>query len=233
MRFWFMLAIVIFVLAGILTTGHSLAQISFTDVTAQAGINNPARGACIVFVDYDEDGYVDIYVGNSGGFLDLFGKPNLLYRNNGDGTFSDVAAEAGVADDRQTLGAAFGDLDNDGDLDLYLANDYGPNALYLNRGDGSFEDITEAAGVEGRLDIIDGDEIFSGSGVALADEDGNGYLDIYVVNLGTANMLYCNNGDVTFTDITNLAGVTAGGGPQGAGMAAVFSDCNDDGKLDL
>jgi hypothetical protein len=227
------IAISLIVLANIITVSDSLADTTFTEITAQAGINNAAKGACVAFADYNADGYVDIYVGNTGKYLEPLGKPNPLYRNNGDGTFTDVAAELGVADMRQTPGVAFGDFDNDGDPDLYLANDFGINALYLNNGDGSFEDITNAAGVVGAIDIIGGEEAPNGYGVALADHDNDGYLDIYVVNLGGANILYHNNGDGTFTDITAQADVQAGNGVQGAGTAAAFGDCNNDGRLDL
>jgi hypothetical protein len=227
------IAISLIILANIITVNDSLAEMKFTDITAQAGINNAAKGACVAFVDYDADGYMDIYVGNTGKVPEPSGKPNLLYRNNGDGTFTDVAAEVGIADSRQTPGAAFGDFDNDGDPDLYVANDFGLNALYLNNGGGSFEDVTDAAGVRGGVDVIGGEEVPNGYGVALADENNDGYLDIYVVNLGGGNILYRNNGDGTFTDISAQAGVQAGNGIQGAGTAAVFSDFNNDGRLDL
>jgi hypothetical protein len=227
------LGVAVYALSSVLVVSISPADIGFTDITAQAGIENTAKGACVAFADYNGDGFMDIYVGNSGKFPEPLGKPNLLYRNNGDGTFTDIAAEAGVADERQTQGAAFGDLDNDGDPDLYVANDFAINALYFSKGDGSFEDVTEAAGVRGGVDVIGGDEIPNGYGTVLADQNNDGYLDIYVVNLGGANILYCNNCDGTFKDATEQAGVKAGIGPQGAGTAAVFSDCNNDGKLDL
>ncbi len=233
MRIEYSVGIVIFVLVSILMVNDTAADIAFTDITVQAGIDNTAKGDCVAFVDYNRDGYVDIYVGNSGLEDSPLGKPNLLYRNNGDGTFTDVAAEAGVADARQTIGAAFGDFDNDGDLDLYLANDFGINALYLNKGDDTFEDITDAAGVKGAIDIIGGEEVPNGFGVALADYDNDGYLDIYAVNLGGGNILYRNSGDGTFVDSSAEADVKAGTGIQGAGRAAVFSDFNNDGKLDL
>ena len=209
------------------------ADVSFTDITSQSGVDNPAKGACVALVDYDGDGYLDIYVGNSGSFLEPLGKPNILYRNNGDGTFTDVAVEAGIADERQTQGVAFGDMDNDGDPDLYVANDFGINALYINNGDGTFDDVTEAAGVKGAIDIIGGEEAPNGYGTALADTDNDGYLDIYVVNLGGANILYRNNGDGTYTDVTEQADIGAGSGMLGAGTAAVFSDADSDGRLDL
>ncbi|MFC1715583.1 FG-GAP-like repeat-containing protein [Candidatus Poribacteria bacterium] len=228
---WF--ATSLLVLPNTVIVSDGLADIAFTNITEQAGIDNPAKGACVALVDYDGDGYVDIYVGNSGSFLEPLGKPNILYRNNGDGTFTDMAVEVGIADERQSQGVAFGDLDNDGDPDLYVANDFGVNALYINNGDGTFEDITEAAGVKGAIDIIGGEEAPNGYGAALADTDNDGYLDIYVINLGGANILYHNNGDGTFTDSTAQMDIGAGSGMLGAGTAAVFSDGNGDGRLDL
>ena len=151
----------------IIIIGDIPADVTFTDVTAQAGIDNTAKAACVAFVDYDGDGYLDIYVGNSGKFPEPLGKPNLLYRNNGDGTFTDMAVDAGIADDRQTQGVGIGDFDNDGDPDIYVVNDFGLNALYLNNGDGSFQDATDAAGVQGAVDIIGGEEAPNGYGVAL------------------------------------------------------------------
>lgn len=224
--------VAISLLSTIIVSGI-LADITFTDITVQAGIDNPAKGVCIAFVDYDGDGYLDIYVGNSGVFFEPLGKPNILYRNNGDGTFTDMAVEAGIADNRQTQGVAFGDMDNDGDPDLYLANDFGINALYMNNGDGSFRDVTEAAGVQGAIDIIGGEEAPNGYGTALADINNDGYLDIYVVNLGGSNILYRSNGDGTYTDVTEEVNAKAGIGVMGAGTAAAFSDVNNDGRPDL
>jgi len=220
-------------LFSIIIVSGILADITFIDITAQAGIDNPAKGACVALVDYDGDGYLDIYVGNSGVIFEPLGMPNILYRNNGDGTFTDMAVEAGIADGRQTQGAAFGDVDNDGDPDLYVANDFGMNALYINNGDGSFQDVTETAGIKGAIDIIGGEEAPNGYGTALADINNDGYLDIYVVNLGGPNILYRNNGDGTYTDVTIEVNARAGAGVMGAGTAAAFSDADGDGRLDL
>ena len=232
MRSYF-LGIIIFVLVSVIISFSSLADITFSEVSVQAGIDNSAKGTCVAFLDYNGDSYVDIYVGNNGRFPEALGMPNCLYLNNGDGTFTDVAAEVGVADNRQTQGMAFGDFDNDGTPDLYVANDFGINAIYLNKGDGTFEDVTDAAGVIGGIDIVGGDELPNGYGVALADEDNDGHLDIYIINLGSPNILYHNNGDGTFEEITEQSGVVAGSGPLGAGTAAVFGDCNNDGRVDL
>ncbi|MHA2201990.1 MAG: FG-GAP repeat domain-containing protein, partial [Candidatus Thorarchaeota archaeon] len=106
MRVKFLLGIVIL---SIFIVNRSLAETTFTEITAQAGINNTSKGTCAAFADYDGDGYVDIYVGNNGKLPEPMGKPNILYHNNGDGTFTNVADATGVADARQTQGIAFGD----------------------------------------------------------------------------------------------------------------------------
>lgn len=227
------LSIAIFIFMGALIICSSLADISYTLSPVQNGIDNTDKGTCVSLVDYNGDDNLDIYVGNNGIFPEPMGKPNRLYLNNGDGTFTDVASEAGIADDLQAQGVAFGDFDNDGDPDLYVANDFGINTIYFNNGDGTFADMTGNAGAVGGIDIVGGDEIANGYGVALADENSDGYLDIYVVNLGSGNILYRNNGDGTFSDITEQSGTKAGAGPQGAGTAAVFGDCNGDGRVDL
>lgn len=229
----FFLGITIVVLTSIFIICNSLADMKFSEVGAQAGIDNAAKGTCVAFLDYNGDGHIDIYVGNNGRFPEPLGQPNHLYRNNGDGTFTDVAAAAGVADVRQTQGVAFGDFNNDGDPDLYVVNDFGINGMYFNKGDGSFEDVTDAAGVVGGIDVIGEEEVPNGYGVALADENSDGHLDIYIVNLGSPNILYSNNGDGTFAEITEQSGVVAGTGPVGAGTAAAFGDCNNDGRVDL
>ena len=201
------------------------------------------RPSAVVF-DYDRDGDLDFYVTELGGF------PNRLYRNDGDLDLVDVAKESGVAAvDSHSTGAVACDLDNDGDQDLYVGAWGHPNdgldfrspaelqgnrdSLFLNLGDGRFEDITEAAfGSQAN--------IRSAASVACADVDGDGWLDIYVGNLadedfrdfdtanhpGHYNVLYRNNGDMTFTDVSEEAGVR---GPQvvmrgSGGQAIVFRD---------
>lgn len=182
------------------------------------------RPSAVVF-DYDRDGDLDFYVTELGGF------PNRLYRNDRDLAFVDVAEETGVAAvDSQSTGAVACDFDNDGDQDLYVGAWGDPNdgfgfrspaqeqgnkdSLFLNRGDGSFEEITDTAfGREVNLR--------SALSIACADVDGDGWLDIYVGNLadgdfrhfdspshpGHYNILYRNNGDLTFTDVSEQAGV--------------------------
>ncbi|MEK7400143.1 MAG: CRTAC1 family protein, partial [Candidatus Poribacteria bacterium] len=229
----FSLVMVTLILISLFIVDYTIADINFIDITAKARINNTDKASCAAFVDYNGDGYLDIYVGNKGAFAEPLGKPNLLYHNNGDGTFKEVAASSGVADPNHAQGVAWGDFNNDGKPDLYVVNDFAYNALYINKGNGTFENITQTAGVKGGIDIVGGVEVPNGYGIALADVNNDGHLDIYVVNLGAPNILYINNGDGTFTDITAQAGVGGGFGPQNAGTAAVFSDCNNDGKIDL
>ncbi|MFQ5715313.1 MAG: HEAT repeat domain-containing protein [Candidatus Scalinduaceae bacterium] len=215
-------------------------------------------GSGVCMADYDNDGFVDIYAVNGAGYTHFYGKKwwwykdpyNTLYHNNGDGTFTDVTEKAGVGDSGWGMGCAFGDYDNDGNPDLYVTN-YGANILYHNNGDGTFTDVTEEAGV--------GDEGW-GTSLAWGDYDNDGDLDIYIANYlvfdktmnpgepnsafrinmpllmnsklfdGQRNVLYRNNGDGTFTDVTNEAGV---GNSPGKSMGVVFFDFNDDGYQDI
>ena len=240
----------------------------FKDVTEAAGINfvhsEGVRssllpedvGSGAAFADYDNDGHIDLYVVNNPGPLNAkvtkASPGNVLYRNNGDGTFINVTVEAGVGDHGYGMGCVFGDYDNDGDLDLYVTN-YGPNVLYHNNGDGTFTDVTEEAGV--------GDARW-GTGAVFGDYDNDGDLDLYVPNYiehdldklaedqkvsmqyGQSvprilnphsfepqdNMLYRNNGDGTFTDVTAELGVESHGGRS---LQAIFTDFDLDGDLEL
>jgi hypothetical protein len=186
---------------------------TFTDFTASSGVGHMASSSGCTFGDYDDDGDLDLYVVNSGA-------ADVLYRNNGDGTFSDVTIAAGVAGPGKGENAAFGDYDNDGDLDLYLVNYYQPNVLYRNNGDGTFTDVATAAGVG---------YVAASMSAIFGDYDNDGYLDLYVANLGGANILYRNNGDGTFADVTAVAGV----GDEGASLGTAFGDYDHDGDLDL
>ena len=243
-------------------------QIQFIDATAAAGIQfrhqNGAKGdyhlpeqlgAGGAFFDYDNDGDLDLYLVNSG---DLPGEGresnvnSVLYRNNGDSTFTDVTGGAG-ADNKGNygVGAACGDYDNDGHPDLYLTN-FGANVLYRNNGDGSFTNVTEAAGV--------GDTMW-GSSATFLDYDRDGDLDLYVVNYlqyslnvphapcevdgirilchpknfdGAPDQFYRNNGDGTFTNVTEAAGFKVAEGPHsGKGLGVVAADFNNDGEADI
>jgi len=217
---------------------------AFTDVTAQAGVGDTGYGVGCAVGDYDNDGFVDLYVTNFGA--------NVLYHNNGDGTLTNVAAAAGVADNRWGASCAFADYDRDGYLDLYVTNYVAysieaekvcqvrnlttycdPRAypgtadiLYHNNGDGTFDDVTRAAGVyypQGR-----------GLGVAFSDYDDDGDLDFYVANDATQNFLYHNNGDGTFSESSLLAGVGfSEDGRAESGMGTDFGDYDNDGRFDL
>ena len=212
----------------------SLAVTTFTDVTQDAGVGHEGKGFSTAFFDYNNDGNLDIIIANGDG-------PNVLYKNNGNGTFDDVAEAAGVDDKRIGTGtwagtsAVCGDYDNDGDLDVYIAIDVMPpdpdailpafNVLYRNNGDGTFTDVTKEAGVQANE---------NGSvGAVWADYNNDNHLDLYIVNLGITNILYKNNGDGTFTDVTKEAGAEGGEGPAGSGLGAVFLDADNDGDQDL
>ena len=238
----------------------------FIDVTEEAGIvfrhsfgdfelTNilEATGAGAVFFDYNNDDHLDLYVVNGAwnhGVNDNRGRSlhgqlsNHLFRNDGDGTFTDVTEEAGVGDLGVGFGCSAADFDADGDLDLYVLN-YGPNVFYRNEGNGTFTDISTASGLA--------DPHFSLSAPWL-DYDRDGDLDVYVANYleydegvyrafypadghpgplsyaGQPDALYRNNGDGTFTDVTEEAGVL---NPDGRGMSATAADVNNDGWLDI
>ena len=242
--------------------------VQFKDVTEAAGIDfvhsRGTRSSLLPedmcsgagFADYDNDGDLDLYVVNIPGPLTAKvtakSPGNVLYRNNGDSTFTDVTENARVGDQGYGMGCVFGDYDNDGDLDLYITN-YGPNVLYRNNGDSTFTDVTENAGV--------GAAGWS-TGSAFGDFDNDGDLDLYVPNyveydlsnlermrkkskragqpIPSAlnphvfepqdNVFYRNNGEGTFTDLTAELQVEAHGGRS---LQAIFTDFDLDGDLDL
>jgi hypothetical protein len=219
------------------------------------------KGSGVGLIDFDNDGWLDIYVVNGATVDSLSGKVTpphaALFHNNHDGTFTDVAAKAGVTNDRWGFGVAIADYDNDGWPDIYVSN-YGKNRLYHNNHDGTFTDVAEKAGVQlGNWS----------TGATWGDYDGDGRLDLFVAgyihwdekNLpsskesggnnafctfrgeavacgprglkGEPDHLFHNNGDGTFTDVSVKAGVTDKAGYYGLG--AVFVDVNNDGKMDL
>ena len=233
-------------------------EFQFSDVTVESGVgflhHKPARaeivplGGGIVVLDFDNDGFDDVYVTDSEG-------SNALYRNGGDGTFTDVAAAAGVNDaEGMGNGGCAADYDGDGQRDLYVTN-YGPSKLFQNNGDGTFTDVTGPVGVG------DGDKIYRSMGCAWGDYDEDGSLDLVVVRhlderepdlFETKNFisavgrlaLYHNNGDGTFTNTTPLledaptgTGATASGDTfgnvWGAGFQPSWVDFDNDGDLDL
>jgi enediyne biosynthesis protein E4 len=256
---------------GFVKTG----PVVFEDISEEAGLTKwthkmgtpektylvETKGSGIGLIDYDNDGWLDIYVVNGSTFDALDGKETpphaALFHNNHDGTFTDVAAQAGVTNDRWGMGVAIADYDNDGWPDIYVTN-WGKNRLYHNNHDGTFTDLAEKAGVTlGNWS----------SGATWGDYDGDGRLDLFVAGYlhfdrdhlpvaevngvrnafcmfrgapvscgprglkGEPDHLFHNNGDGTFTDVSEKAGVADKAGYYGLG--AVFADVNNDGKLDL
>ena len=208
-------------------------------------------GAGCAFVDYDNDGWMDIYLVNSGK-CDFFDPNpplrNALYRNHRDGTFTDVTAKAGVAGGGYGQGVAVGDYDGDGFPDIYVTQ-YGRNILYHNNGDGTFTDVTEKAGVaapgwsssavwfdydnDGRLDLFVCQFVeFSKaqSKDCRAGEDAKRGYCIPHLYKPTSSWLFHNNGDGTFTDVSKASGIA---GYRGKAWGVVASDINNDGNLDL
>jgi len=220
-----------------------------------------ANGSGVGLIDYDNDGWLDIYLVNGSTFDALDGKAEpphaALFHNNHDGTFTNVAAKAGVTNDRWGFGVAIGDFDNDGWPDIFVAN-YGKNRLYRNNHDGTFTDVGEKAGITlGNWS----------AGATFGDYDGDGRLDIFVsgyVHFDRSNLpapgskavsysfcnfrgvsvmcgprglegepdhLFHNNGNGTFTDVSEKAGVSDPN--KYYGFTSVFVDLNNDGKVDL
>ena len=219
----------------------------FEESTEKAGVGGPDRyGFGCVAGDVDGDGDRDLYVTYYG--------PNVLYRNDGAGTFTDVTERAGAGDGHWGAGASLADADGDGDLDLYVANyvvfdennnlycgenrpgwrtvchprnfDPDPDVFYRNRGNGTFENATGAAGIADRTG--------KGLGVVWGDYDGDGDQDIYVANDDTPNFLWRNRGSGTFAEVGGLVGVALSedGIPQ-AGMGTDMADYDNDGRLDI
>ena len=247
-----------------------VSAVTYVDVTDEAGIrfqhSSGTRSSLLPedmgsgagFADIDNDGDIDLYIVNIPGPFKQNSVPldtptaNALYRNNGNGTFTDITKIAGVGHRGYGMGCVFADYDGDGNIDLYVTN-YGANVLYRNNGDGIFRDVTETAGVSCDL---------WSTGAAFADVDGDSDLDLYVCNYVTYdlekleemkeeslqsgkpvpsalnphvfepqdNVFYRNNGDGTFTDITTEVGIAA---PGGRSMQAIFSDFDADNDLDL
>jgi hypothetical protein len=219
---------------------------SFTDVTEQAGLASAGDGNYgmgVAVGDYDNDGYPDLYVTS-------YGK-NILYHNNGDGTFTDVTAKAGVAGGGWSVSAGFFDYDNDGKLDLFVtrymdwdtkhSKDCGGNyhtycppeefpattsILYHNNGDGTFTDVSEKSGITAKKGRA--------LGVAFADYDGDGFTDVYVANDGMQQYLFHNNGNGTFSEVGLEAGAALSeDGRRLSGMGVVFQDYDNDGRPDV
>lgn len=221
-------------------------ELRFTDVTERSGIRAPGYGMGVAAGDYDNDGHVDLYVTNY--------QSNQLWRNRGDGTFEDVTARAGVDDPRWSVSASWVDYDRDGWLDLYVGNyfrhsietdrrvcrmakqarDYcgplkgagDPDSLFRNRGDGTFEDVSESSGIH---------KAYGGAlGVVAADFNGDRWPDIYVANDGVANQLWMNQKNGQFLNEALLAGAAVNkDGMAEASMGLDAGDFDGDGDEDL
>ena len=226
---------------------------SFTDVSARAGLRASGWASSVCAGDYDNDGFLDLFVTYSG--------QNVLYRNRGDGTFADVTRAAGfpTGGTRWGSGCSFFDYDRDGKADLFVANylrfdlasaaevgngpnclwkgvpvNCGPrgmpfdtNLLFRNNGNGTFSDVSKASGIGG----VTGRYAMTASA---ADFDGDGWLDVYVACDSTASILYRNNHDGTFRDVAVASGVAySENGSQQAGMGLAVADFNGDGLIDL
>ena len=216
----------------------------FIDVTSKASVGDTGYGLGCCTGDYNNDGYVDLYVTNYG--------PNILYKNNGDGTFSAVTDESGVGGNQLSSGCAFIDYDVDGYLDLYVVNyvqfdtnenpictrkgiqtyctpetlDAEADILYRNNGDGTFTDVTKKAGITSSPG--------KGLGIVCGDVDNDGDVDIFVANDTTPNQLYLNNGNATFSENALFAGVALSeDGRAFSGMGVNFGDYDNDGFMDI
>jgi penicillin amidase len=187
----------------------------FTDVAREAGINDSGESRQVSFIDFDNDGDVDLYVC----FRD---KPNKLYRNDG-GHFVEIGKQAGVADPRKTVGAAWFDYDQDGKLDLFVANQDGDlNGFYRNEG-GHFVDIAHELGIDGAGRPTN----FGSVGVAIGDYNNDGKLDMYVANYGPSWLLRNDGGK--FVNVAPEMGVS----PDRHFTVPNFGDYDNDGRLDL
>lgn len=253
----------LFLLSAMLSASFSTAEnpVTFVEVAEESGVHfkhtdgesgkrlfNEQYGSGGGFFDYDNDGYLDIYLINARPQLseanpERFPK-NVLYHNNGDGTFTDVTHSAGIGDTGYGVGATTGDYDNDGDTDIYLTN-FGANVLYRNNGDSTFTDVAQKANVA---------DTKWGTSCAFADLDNDGFLELYITNYANyspltdkpcdrqgisvycgprtyppqVDSLYHNNGDGTFTEQRGFANV-----PPAHGLGVAIGDIDNDGDADI
>jgi tetratricopeptide (TPR) repeat protein len=197
---------------------HNNGDGTFTDRSEASGLSKIAAGINVIQADYNNDGCMDILVLRGGWQVPM---PLSLLRNNCDGTFTDVTRESGLGGHLfATQTAAWADIDNDGWLDLFVADEQGPSQLYRNRGDGTFENISLGAGID-RTQFT--------KGVVTADYDNDGYPDFFVSNIRGENFLYHNNHDWTFTDLAVHAGVQQ----SWQSFGTWFFDYDNDGWPDL
>jgi hypothetical protein len=221
---------------------HNLGNGRFQDVTEKAGLTRRLNALSAIAFDYNGDGYLDLYLGGYFPDVNMFkldrydvlheswenarnGGSKVLYRNNGDGTFTDVTESVGLTDTGWTMALGHGDLNGDGWQDVYIANDYGPDRVFLNDGHGKFRDATaQSIGADTK----------KGMNADIADFDNDGDLDIFVTNvtedfLHECNMLWQNDGHGKFTDVSTEMNVC----DTGWGWGAKFFDYDNDGFLDL
>jgi hypothetical protein len=192
---------------------HNNGRGGFTKITNGAIVSSGANANNCGWADYDNDGFLDLFVANSD-------QNDFLYHNNGDGTFTRVTNNAIALKTGNSQGGSWADYDNDGLPDLFVSRVNEPNLLYHNEGHGMFTTVTNGIIVH---------DVSVGQGTSWGDYDNDGYLDLFVVNPNARNFLYRNNGDGTFSKITNGAIVTDIGNGHGCGWA----DYDNDGYLDL
>ena len=223
---------------------------TFEDATSAAGVGDRRWGTGCTFGDYDRDGDVDLYVANYVDFtidyqstipcqwknIPVYCGPrglpaaaDILYRNEGDGTFADASKSAGINELYYGMAAGFADLDDDGWPDLFVANDSTPNQLYHNQTDGTFTEVALLAGV-----AYSGEGVKQGCmGLALSDYENDGLIDILATNFADEhNVLYRNSGSLFFTDVSYLSRV-AGTGSRQVAWGTAFFDYDNDGDRDL
>lgn len=225
---------------------HNRGDMTFEDATERAGVAGEGYSTGAAAADYDNDGHVDLFVAGING--------NRLYRNRGDGTFADVTTAGGIKTFTWSVAAGWFDYDNDGRLDLFIVNyvdwapqrnkfcgDQGrglrvychpkhyaglPNALYHNRGDGTFEDVSERSGIAANVG--------KGMSVAFADYDDDGFTDVMVTNDAVPNFLFHNRRNGTFEEVGLLAGIAVpANGRAVSGMGVDFRDYDNDGRPDI
>jgi len=234
---------------------HNNGNGTFTDVTARAGVGDPRWSTNCTFADYDRDGDVDLYVANYLAFSeltvprrgvssnckymgidvmcgpkDLPGESDALYRNNGDGTFTDVTTAAGIVDPgHYGFAVIFSDLNDDGWPDIFVANDSVSNFLFRNNRNGTFSEIGLPSGL-----ALSGDGKAQASmGADVADYDGDGRLDVFVTNFSQDyNTLYHNSAEGFFSDVSYQAGLAMPSLPY-LGWGTGFADFDNDGLLDI
>jgi len=186
----------------------------FSNTAVDAGISHKGRDLSAIFADYDNDGYLDLYITNT--------QMNRLYHNTGEGTYYDVTFSAGFSMESKGHAALFADLDLEGDLDLFIATG-SKNRLYRNNSDKTFSEIADEVG------ISDDENILNSRDAAFADFDDDGDIDIFIVNQNGSNQYYDNLRQSYFRNITEQKGLVTGGGSS----AVAVGDYNNDGYLDL